>query len=59
MPYKVETKYDDGYESIKEFDDIAEAKSYFQNIDERDIEYSNLLGEDGVTIAKKEARKRK
>ena len=59
MAYKVETKYDDGFESVREFDNIAEAKSYFQNIDERDIEFSNLTDENGEIIAKKEARKRK
>ena len=59
MVYKVETKYDDGYESVREFENLSEAKSYFQNIDERDIEYSNLSNENGEIIAKKEAKKRK
>jgi hypothetical protein len=59
MTYKVETKYDDGFESAKEFDDLSEAKAYFQNIDERDIEFSTLSDENGEVIAKKEARKRK
>ncbi|MDR0309267.1 MAG: hypothetical protein LBH88_00710 [Candidatus Methanoplasma sp.] len=59
MAYKVETKYDDGYESIKEFDSLSDAKSYFQNIDERDIELSTLTDENGEIVAKKEARKRK
>ncbi|MCL2148296.1 MAG: hypothetical protein FWH47_03045 [Methanomassiliicoccaceae archaeon] len=57
--YKVETKYDDGYESAKDFDDLQDAKSYFQNIDEREIESSTLSGEDGEVIARKEGRKRK
>jgi hypothetical protein len=59
MAYKVETKYDDGFENIKEFDSFQEAKTYFQNIDERDIERSSLSDENGEIVASKEGRKRK
>jgi hypothetical protein len=60
--YKVITEYDDGYESIKEFDDLAKAKSYFGNVDERDIKQSILCdvsGEEPVEIARKEGKSRK
>jgi len=59
MAYTVETKYDDGYESKKVFESLSEAKSYFQNVDERDIEYSTVTDENGEVIAKKEKRQRK
>jgi hypothetical protein len=59
MAYKVETKYDDGYESNKEFESLSEAKAYFQNVDERDIEVSTLSDENGEMIQKKEGKKRK
>jgi hypothetical protein len=59
MAYIVETKYDDGYESKKEFDSLSDAKSYFQNIDERDIEFSSITDENGEVVAKKEGKKRK
>jgi len=59
MAYKVEIKYDDGFESVKEFNNLSEAKSYFQNVDERDIEFSNLSDENGEIIQKKEGKKRK
>lgn len=61
-PYKVITEYDDGYESIKEFKTLGEAKSFFQNVDERDIK-SSVLSEckDGTQeeIARKEGKQRK
>lgn len=59
MAYKVETKYDDGYESVKEFESLSEAKAYFQNVDERDIEFSSVTDENGEIVAKKEGKKRK
>ncbi|MCL2032626.1 MAG: hypothetical protein FWG96_05105 [Methanomassiliicoccaceae archaeon] len=59
MIYSVETKYDDGFESVKEFDDLQKAKSYFQNIDDKEIELSSLKNENGEVIAQKEGRKRK
>ncbi|MCL1811806.1 MAG: hypothetical protein FWG41_06315 [Methanomassiliicoccaceae archaeon] len=62
IKYKITTVYDDGYESVKEFDSLEEAKSYFINIDERDILHSALCqyGEDSSEeIARKEGKKRK
>ena len=62
MPYKVITEYDDGFESTKEFSSLAEAKSYFGNVDERDIRCSVLCGyKDGESeeIARKEGKQRK
>jgi len=60
--YKVFTVYDDGYESTKEFNSLSEAKSYFGNVDERDIRCSTLSeckeGE-SVEIARKEGKQRK
>ena len=60
--YRITTVYDDGFESIKEFDSLEEAKSYFINIDERDILHSALCKcEDDSTeeIARKEGKQRK
>jgi hypothetical protein len=63
MPtYRVTTEYDDGYKGVKEFDDIEKAKSYFGNVDERDIKQSILCdvsGEEPVEIARKEGKSRK
>ena len=62
MAYKVRTVYDDGFKSVKEFGDINEAKSFFQNVDVQDIESCFLCeSADGVwtEIARKEPRKKK
>jgi len=40
--YEVYTKYDDGFEIRKTFENIGEAKSYFQNVDVQDIEICKL-----------------
>jgi len=60
--YKVYTEYDDGYVSSKEFSSVTDAKSYFGNVDERDILFSTLTEcKDGETveIARKDGKKRK
>jgi hypothetical protein len=61
MTYRVMTKYDDGYEGIREFEVLEEAKSYFHNISPADIEYSELQTGESFTevVARKEGRKRK
>jgi len=62
VTYKVFTVYDDGFESMKEFSSLGDAKSYFGNVDERDIQYSilNECGDgDPTEIARKEGKKRK
>jgi len=61
-PFKVITEYDDGFESIKEFKSKDEAKSFFQNVDERDIRFSAVFEyKDGTQeeIARKEGKQRK
>jgi hypothetical protein len=57
--YEVYTKYDDGFEIRKAFENMGEAKSYFQNVDVQDIEICTLC-EAGSTdvIAHKEPRKK-
>ena len=61
--YEVYTKYDDGFEFKKSFEQIGEAKSYFHNVDVQDIEVCTLLeiNADGETteVARKEPRKKK
>jgi hypothetical protein len=61
MTYRVVTKYDDGYEGVKEFESLGEAKSYFHNVDPSDIEYSEVQGGEAFAevIARKEGKKRK
>ena len=62
MAYKVRTIYDDGYKSVREFNVLGEAKSYFQNIDVQDIESCHLCENiDGIwnEVARKEPRKKK
>jgi hypothetical protein len=62
MRYKVRTIYDDGFKSVKEFENIDEAKGYFLNVDVQDIESSFLceLTDDVWTeVARKEPRKKK
>lgn len=65
--YKVFIEYNDGFKpKPKEFDSIKDAKSYFSNIDERDINTAYLIeyptGYNGATseeIARKEGKARK
>ncbi|MDR0508745.1 MAG: hypothetical protein LBG63_02835 [Candidatus Methanoplasma sp.] len=60
--YRITTEYDDGFESVKEFDSLEDAKSYFNNIDERDIRSSVICrcGDDSSEeIARKEGKQRK
>jgi len=62
VTYKIFTVYDDGFESTKEFTSISDAKSYFGNVDERDIQSSVLTeckDEESVEIARKEGKQRK
>ncbi|MCL2786143.1 MAG: hypothetical protein FWD81_02845 [Methanomassiliicoccaceae archaeon] len=60
--YEVYTKYDDGFESRKSYENITEAKSYFHNVDVRDIEICTLceIGNEGESteVARKEPRKK-
>ncbi|MDR2866014.1 MAG: hypothetical protein LBV13_01205 [Methanomassiliicoccaceae archaeon] len=66
--YIVTTKYDDGFmPAPKEFSSLGEAKSYFHNVDQQDIEYCTLCesvpAEDGsgevlAEIARKDAKKK-
>jgi len=62
MRYQVFAKYDDGYESTKEFDNETSAKNFFYNIDVQDTEYVllNACNDDGTIteIARKEPRKK-
>jgi hypothetical protein len=62
MRYKVRTTYDDGYKSVREFDNLNEAKSIFNNVDVQDIE-SCFLCENAegtwTEVARKEPRKKK
>jgi hypothetical protein len=62
MAYKVRTVYDDGFKSVREFNDLGEAKSVFLNVDASEIESCFLCENvDGVwtEVARKEPRKRK
>ena len=62
MKYQVFAKYDDGYESTKDFDNETSAKNFFHNIDVQDTEYVVLNSYDGDTIteiARKEPRKKR
>jgi len=68
MRYIVYIKYDDGFEFSKEFDVLAEAKSYFHNVDVQDIEICTLRerlaapdenGNEFFEVARKEAKKKK
>jgi len=62
MRYKVRTVYDDGYKSVREFDNIGEAKSVFQNVDAQDIESCFLcenVDNAWTEVARKEPRKKK
>lgn len=60
--YEVYTKYDDGFESRRNFENIGEAKSYFHNVDVQDIEICTLcetLADGSMQeIARKEAKKK-
>jgi len=64
--YKVITEWNDGQESVREFGVEGEAKSYFANIDERDITCAYLIeyptgynGTESTEIARKEGKVRK
>ena len=62
IKYKITTIYDDGFESVKEFDSLEDAKSYFINIDERDILHSVLCRyeeDSSEEVARKEGKQRK
>ena len=61
--YEVFTKYDDGYESRKSYENLNEAKSFFHNVDVQDIEFCTLseigaAGAEPAEIARKEPRKK-
>jgi len=61
MSYQVLIKYDDGFESRKEFDNETSAKNYFHNVDVQDTEYVllNLLAGGACTeVARKEPRRK-
>lgn len=61
MHYQVFAKYDDGYESSRDFDNETSAKNFFHNIDVNDTDYVVLNLHDGDTVtevARKEPRKK-
>ena len=62
MAYKVNTVYDDGYVSTREFDDKSEAKMYFGNIDTTEIiesVFSEITDDGETVIDTKKTTKRK
>jgi len=62
MAYRVNTVYDDGYVSTKDFDDKADAKMYFGNIDTTEITesvFSEITDDGEIVIDTKTTTKRK
>jgi hypothetical protein len=62
MRYQVMVRYDDGFETAKDFDNETSAKNYFHNVDVQDTEYVILNSRDGdvcTEVARKEPRKKK
>jgi len=60
MKYNVYTKYDDGFISEKDFEDLKEAKNYFHNVDVNEIVLCSLCEETEVRtqLMHKEGRKK-
>ena len=62
MAYRVNTVYDDGYVSTKDFENKADAKVYFSNIDTAEITesvFSEITDDGEIVIDTKKNSKRK